>query len=104
MPPRRTASPVERSLGVMSPSKLHANLAAGLPILYVGPPGSNVDEAIIQTGCGSSVREGDVEGFVAAVRSLERDGTAARERSRRAFEERYCDEATLPRWDALIDA
>ena len=30
----------------MSPSKLHANLAAGLPVLYVGPEGSNVDEAI----------------------------------------------------------
>ena len=29
----------ERSLGVMSPSKLHANLAAGLPVLYVGPAG-----------------------------------------------------------------
>ena len=36
----------ERSIGVMSPSKLHANLAAGLPVVYVGPQGSNVDEAI----------------------------------------------------------
>src|SRR3546814_11110641 len=50
----------ERSLGVMSPSKLHANLAAGLPVLYVGPPGSNVDEAIERHDCGPSVREGDV--------------------------------------------
>lgn len=94
----------ERSLGVMSPSKLHANLAAGLPILYVGPPGSNVDEAIVDTACGSSLREGDVDGFVAAVRALERDGSGGRERSRRAFEERYCDEATLPQWDRVLDA
>ena len=36
----------DRGLGVMSPSKLHANLAAGLPVVYVGPEGSNVDEAI----------------------------------------------------------
>ena len=92
----------ERSLGVMSPSKLHANLAAGLPVLYVGPPGSNVDEAVTAMGCGHSLREGDVEGLVGAVRSL-RDDPAARARSRRAFEERYCDEATLPRFDAVLD-
>lgn len=92
----------ERSLGVMSPSKLHANLAAGLPILYVGPAGSNVDEAILETDCGHSLREGDVDGLVEAVLSLRGD-TGARERSRRAFEERYCDEATLPQWDAILD-
>lgn len=93
----------DRSLGVMSPSKLHANLAAGLPILYVGPSGSNVDEAIVQTGCGTSLRHGDIEGLITAVRGLRGDA-GARERSRRAFEERYCDEATLPRWDAILDA
>jgi glycosyltransferase involved in cell wall biosynthesis len=93
----------ERSLGVMSPSKLHANLAAGLPVLYVGPAGSNVDEAIAATGCGCSLREGDVDGLVAAVRALRTD-EAARARSRRAFEERYCDDATLPQWDAILDA
>lgn len=92
----------QRSLGVMSPSKLHANLAAGLPILYVGPEGSNVDEAITSTGCGVSLREGDVDGLVAAVRSLRGDA-GARARSRQAFEERYSDEATLPRWDAILD-
>ena len=93
----------DRSLGVMSPSKLHANLAAGLPIVYVGPAGSNVDEAIAATGCGTSVREGDVDAFVSAVRSLGTDPSAPA-RSRRAFEERYCDKATLPLWDAVLDA
>jgi hypothetical protein len=91
----------ERSLGVMSPSKLHANLAAGLPVLYVGPAGSNVDEAIERFGCGTSLREGDVEGLVAAVRSLPpRADSMARSRS--AFEAAYCDVATLPLWDAVL--
>ena len=93
----------ERSLGVMSPSKLHANLAAGLPILYVGPEGSNVDEAIVETGCGTSLREGQVDELVAAVRALRSD-PSARSRSRQAFEERYSDVAALPRWDALLDS
>lgn len=92
----------ERSLGVMSPSKLHANLAAGLPVLYVGPKGSNVDEAIERFGCGTSVREGDVDGLVAAVRSLPPRAQASA-RSRAAFEAAYCDAATLPLWDALLD-
>jgi len=92
----------DRSLGVMSPSKLHANLAAGLPIVYVGPAGSNVDEAIAATGCGLSLRHGDVEGLVLAVRSL-RDGAEMRAAARLAFEERYCDEAVLPRFDDIID-
>lgn len=91
----------DRSLGVMSPSKLHANLAAGLPILYVGPPRSNVDEAIAATGCGWSLRHGDVEGLVAAVRALP-SAHDVRRRARRAFETRYADTATLPRFDTVL--
>ncbi len=92
----------ERSLGVMSPSKLHANLAAGLPVVYVGPAGSNVDEAIARHDAGRSLREGDVDGVVAAVLDL-RDDPEARVRARRAFEESYSDEAALPDFDRLLD-
>ncbi|MGV3760213.1 MAG: glycosyltransferase family 4 protein, partial [Actinomycetota bacterium] len=91
----------DRSLGVMSPSKLHANLAAGLPVVYVGPPGSNVDEAIEATGCGWSLRHGDVDGLVEAVRALP-DATDVRRRARAAFEARYVDAATLPQFDSLL--
>ena len=97
----------DEALGVMSPSKLHANLAAGLPILYVGPAGSNVDHAIDRFGCGVSIRTGDRAGLAAAVRRLQADepwrqglGHAAR----RAFEEAYSDAAVLPQWAALIDS
>ncbi|HEX7133450.1 MAG TPA: glycosyltransferase family 4 protein [Iamia sp.] len=93
------------ALGLMSPSKLHANLAAGLPILYVGPAGSNVDEAIDRFGCGVSIRSDDAEGLAAAVRRLRDDHGWRRELSanaRRAFEEAYSDTATLPRWDAVL--
>ncbi|MGK2949653.1 MAG: glycosyltransferase family 4 protein [Acidimicrobiales bacterium] len=93
----------DRSLGVMSPSKLHANLAAGLPVVYVGPTGSNVDEAIAAHGCGRSLRHGDVEGIVAAVRGLRGDEAMAR-RARTAFETAYSDDAALPAFDAVLDA
>ena len=93
----------DRSLGLMSPSKLHANLAAGLPVLYVGPAGSNVDDAIHAFQCGTSLREGDVDGLLAAVRAL-RDDDGARVRARQAFEQAYSDTAVLPRFDAYLDA
>lgn len=94
----------ERSLGVMSPSKLHSNLAAGLPVLYVGPSGSNVDEAINAFGCGASLREGDADGVIAFLRSLgTAEATAMRARARQAFDEAYCDVAVLPKFDAILD-
>lgn len=93
------------ALGVMSPSKLHANLAAGLPIVYVGPEGSNVDAAIEQFGCGVSIRTGDAAGLAAAVARL-RDDPAWRAElaanARRAFDEAYCDIVTLPLWDEVL--
>lgn len=94
------------ALGIMSPSKLHANLAAGLPVVYVGPPGSNVDDAIERFGCGVSLRTGDVEGLAAAVRRLRDDPAYRAELSanaRRAFEEAYCDRVALPAFDAVLD-
>jgi glycosyltransferase involved in cell wall biosynthesis len=96
----------DRSLGIMSPSKMHSSLAMGLPIVYVGPPGTNVDEAISRYGCGFSLRQGDVAGIVDAVRRLQHDPELETEMSRnarRAFEESYCDARTLPQFDALLD-
>jgi glycosyltransferase involved in cell wall biosynthesis len=93
-------------LGVMSPSKLHANLAMSLPVIYVGPRRSNVDEAIERFGCGVSLRPGDAEGLVFIVRELMKNrGKHAelRQRARKAFEEAYCDFRTLPQFDRVID-
>ena len=96
----------DEALGVMSPSKLHANLAAGLPIVYVGPEGSNVDAAIARFGCGVSLRTGDGRAWptrCGGSATTRRGGPSCRPRARRAFEEAYCDEATLPQWDAVLD-
>jgi hypothetical protein len=61
-----------------------------------------VDEAITRHEVGRSLRHGDVEGVVRAVRELAAD-PGARERARRAFEERYSDEAVLPLFDLVLD-
>ena len=94
------------SRGIMGPCKLHGALASGVPVVYVGPVGTNVDEAIERYACGFSLRHGDVEGLVDAVRRLRDDAELAAELSlnaRRAFEDAYCDERTLPLFDELFE-
>ncbi|QGG95827.1 glycosyltransferase family 4 protein [Actinomarinicola tropica] len=96
----------DRARGLMSPSKLHSSLAAGVPILYVGPEGTNVDDAIRRHGCGVSIRNGDVDGLVAAIERLRTDDDHRAELSaaaRRAFEADHSDASALPRFDAVID-
>lgn len=96
----------ESAVGLVSPSKLHSNLAMGLPILYIGPQGGNVHDAIQRFGVGASLREGDVTGVVDFVRELRthEDVLARfRARARRAFEEAYSDNVTLPQFDQLLD-
>lgn len=93
--------------GVMSPSKLHSNLAMGLPILYVGPEGANVDEAIRRFGCGVSLRIGQARQMADFIQTLSRNPSLhfdLRRRAREAFEKAYCDEQTLPRFDQILSA
>ncbi len=92
-------------LGVMSPSKLHANLAMGLPVIYIGPQGGNVDHAIERFGCGISVRVGDSQAVVGFIRDLmanPQHHIELRRRARTAFEQAYCDKVTLPMFDRLL--
>ena len=92
--------------GVMSPSKLHGNLAMRLPILYVGPQATNVDEAIARFSCGVSLRPGNSGGMVSFIRSLMADRALQedfRAAARAAYEQAYCDRQTLGQFDELLD-
>jgi len=93
-------------LGIISPSKLHAALAMALPILYVGPEGSNVDEAIRRFDCGVSLRHGNAKGVVDFILRLRSDADYAgglRQRARNAFERDFSDQKTLPSFDRIIE-
>ena len=96
----------DEMLGVMSPSKLHAALAMGLPIIYIGPSGGNVHEAIERFGCGISLRHGDSSGLVRFLERLRSEpawGDDLGRRSRLAFETAYSDRVGLARFDSLLD-
>lgn len=95
----------QNMLGVMSPSKMHANLANHLPILYVGPQTSNVDEAIKRFECGVSLRDDDVDGilhFLRTSRAKPSDRAAMRTRAREAFDTAYCDRQTHPQFFQIL--
>ncbi len=81
-------------VGLMSPSKIHGYLALGKPLIYLGPPGSNVAEAIEQFGCGARADEGDPAGLAALladVASGRFDHAAACRGAARAGADRYCE-------------
>ena len=93
-------------LGCMSPSKLHACLAVGLPVVYLGPPGSSVDLAIEKFECGESLRNDDIDHFVDRLEVLSASPDLIKQYSknaRNAFEKSYCDRSNLSLFDALMD-
>lgn len=91
--------------GVMSPSKLHANLAMGLPIVYVGPKRSNVHEAIERFGCGVSLRPGKAEEMARSILQLMNETSMmqlSRQRARHAFDNAFSDNHGLKEFDKLL--
>ena len=81
-------------IGLMSPSKIHAYLAAGVPLIYIGPECSNVDEAVKRYHCGFRIDEDDPEGWVKRLDMILSPDFAYNEFSCRAIEaarEQYSD-------------
>ena len=79
-------------VGLLSPSKIHGYLARGKPLLYLGPPGSNVAEAVDRYGCGLRVDEGDAAGLeqgLSAVLANGFDYAAWSANARAAYDARY---------------
>jgi hypothetical protein len=76
----------DNMLGIVHPSKIYGILAAGRPVLYFGPAESHVAEIVERHQLGWSVRHGDVQGAVEALRctvaqtSAERATVGARAR------------------------
>ncbi len=78
--------------GVLSPSKVYSIMAAGLPILYIGPERSEISDIIRDAGAGAAHVIGDVAGTVASIRGwnnnrlrLQEDGEATFAAFRRSF-------------------
>jgi colanic acid biosynthesis glycosyl transferase WcaI len=79
--------------GLCVPSKLYGAMAAGRPVLFVGPAKSEAALIIREAGCGVHVAPGDTACAVQALLQFYGDHSLTEQQGRAAREyfERYCD-------------
>jgi colanic acid biosynthesis glycosyl transferase WcaI len=80
------------TMGAVVPSKTYGIMAAGRPVLFIGPQGATPARVVARHGCGWRVEPGDVAGLVRLLERLEQDRSLVREagsHARRAFEKYY---------------
>jgi glycosyltransferase involved in cell wall biosynthesis len=81
-----------KTAGAVVPSKTYGIMAAGRPMLYVGPENATPSLVLHRHECGWRIEPGDVPGMVRLLIRLEQDRSLVREagaRARRAFENHY---------------
>jgi colanic acid biosynthesis glycosyl transferase WcaI len=82
----------DECVGTVVPSKVYGLLAAGRPVLFIGPRNASASRIVEKHRCGWQVESGDVERLVSLLRRLQsnrREVEAAGLRARRAFERHY---------------
>lgn len=91
--------------GLSVPSKIYGIMAAGRPVIFIGPPDSEVAHLVWEAGCGFVIVPGDARGAVQALLSYYRDPAQVEEHgyAARAYFERHCDRpiATKRFWHVL---
>jgi len=83
---------IPETVGAVVPSKIYGIMAAGRPVLYVGPHTATPARVIERHECGWRIEPGDTAGFVELLRKLEQKRDLLRDagaKARRAFEEQY---------------
>jgi colanic acid biosynthesis glycosyl transferase WcaI len=93
--------------GVMVPSKLFGVLAAGRPVLFVGPSSSEVALVVEERDCGHRVDPGDIDSLVERIRAYADDDDRVRLAGQRAFEALRDEHGAVHRleqWRSLIES
>jgi len=83
---------IPQTLGSIVPSKIYGIMAAGRPILFIGPRESTPARIIQQHGCGWHIDPGDSDSLVRLLQQLEGDRDLVKKagaRARDAFEKHY---------------
>jgi glycosyltransferase involved in cell wall biosynthesis len=95
------------ALGSVVPSKVYGLLAAGRPVLFIGPKASTVAQIIRRFDCGWHVECGDTPQLVALLKELAADRgrvIAAGDRARTAFLAHYDRSIGVSRICSVIGA
>jgi hypothetical protein len=78
--------------GSVVPSKIYGIMAAGRPLLYVGPEGSTPAQHILRFNCGWHILPGDTDSLGSLMRHLNSNRhlvSEAGQRGRTAFEQNF---------------
>lgn len=91
--------------GLVAPSKLQAAFCVGRPVLFVGPPDSEIAAWIIESGGGWVVAEGDSAGLLAAVTEAcdPRERSARGRRAERFACQRFARSVNCERLACLLE-
>ena len=90
---------------LLLPSKFFSVLAAGKPVLWVGPKTSECAVILRANDCGFEMASGDSAALTAAVRSIMADREAAAAMGRRgkaAYDGMYASQIACERWRSLL--
>ena len=91
--------------GLSVPSKLYSSMAAGLAIVGVVGTGSEIGDVIEEYNCGYRVSQGDVDGLVQALVTLNSDARLLadmRKKARFCFEKNFTREIGIERYVSLV--
>jgi colanic acid biosynthesis glycosyl transferase WcaI len=91
--------------GLLVPSKLYGVLAAGRPLLYLGPEACELSRVVTREQVGWAVRPGDVSGLVDALAAAARDPAGTRDKGLRAralFLAEFDRAIAVGRWRAVL--
>ena len=97
----------ESCLGSVVPSKIYGLLAAGRPVLFIGPKDSTVSQIIERFNCGWQVDNGDSAALIELLKSLAVAPAkvwVAGQRARKAFDRHYDLHLGVARICSLIGA
>lgn len=87
------------------PSKLAGVLAAGRPVLFVGPAGGEIARLVRREECGEAFAPADGAGLAVTIAAWQADPARSRQLGRRArtvYERQFTWVAALDRWDQLL--
>jgi colanic acid biosynthesis glycosyl transferase WcaI len=95
-----------QTLGSVVPSKIYGIMAAGRPLLFIGPSNSTPARHIRKFHCGWHIQPGDVDGLESLLMQLRTDRYLLYEagrRAREAFESEFDSEASLAAIKSVIE-
>jgi colanic acid biosynthesis glycosyl transferase WcaI len=87
------------------PSKLAGVLAAGRPVLFVGPPEGEIARLLARQSCGVAIAPDDGERLATTIAAWQGDPTHRAQLGRNAravYERQFAFAAALARWDELL--